>query len=164
MTLIETLEDIRALRENREVECKLAQGRDGLGALPEDIWETYSAFANTDGGDIFLGLRELADETYELAGIHYPERVIAEFLEGLQEPGRVSCNIMCQSFCRVITLDGKNLVHIHVPAASLQQRPVYIGGNPLTGTYRRENSWDVRLDADSVRSWLAHHDDSACGC
>lgn len=164
MTQIKSLDDIRTLRENREVECKLAQGRDGQGALPEDIWETYSAFANTDGGDIFLGLKERPDQTYELAGIVYPERVIDAFLRGLNEPGRVSCNVMCASLCRVITLGDRNLVHIHVPAASPQQRPVYIGGNPLTGTYRREHSFDVRLDADSVRAWLHGHDDSACRC
>ena len=58
MVNIETLGDIATLRESSEVECKLAQGRDGKGKLPEDIWESYSAFANTDGGDILLGLRE----------------------------------------------------------------------------------------------------------
>ena len=164
MTLVETLDDIRALRESREVECKLAQGRDGDGALPEDIWETYSAFANTDGGDIFLGLREHPDQTYELAGIRHPQRVIDAFLEGLEQPGRVSCNLMCRSFCRVVTIDGRHLIQIHVPEARLEQKPVFINGNPLTGTYQRVSSWDMRLDADSVQSLLDGHDPSSCRC
>ena len=49
---IKSLEDISILRESSEVECKLANGKNGKGALPNDMWESYSAFANTDGGAI----------------------------------------------------------------------------------------------------------------
>lgn len=37
MLEIITLADIAALPENFEVECKLAVGKDGKGALPKDI-------------------------------------------------------------------------------------------------------------------------------
>ena len=47
---IASLDDLSLLRESVSLECKLAQGRDGKGALPEDFWPTYSAMANTDGG------------------------------------------------------------------------------------------------------------------
>ncbi|WP_246069317.1 AlbA family DNA-binding domain-containing protein [Marinobacter piscensis] len=46
------------LTESAELECKLAGGRDGKGNLPKDFWATYSAFANTNGGLVLLGLRE----------------------------------------------------------------------------------------------------------
>lgn len=69
---------ISDLKENAIVECKLAQGRDGKGALPKYFWETYSAFANTTGGDIFLGLKEKAQGSFEVAGIQDTQKVIDE--------------------------------------------------------------------------------------
>ena len=52
----ETITDwLSDLTESAELECKLAGGRDGKGALPKDFWATYSAFANTHGGLVLLG-------------------------------------------------------------------------------------------------------------
>lgn len=50
--------DLELLRESVDLECKLAAGRDGKGALPEDFWPTYSSFANTEGGLVLFGVRE----------------------------------------------------------------------------------------------------------
>lgn len=34
---IQSLEDLDALRESHELECKLAQGQDGQGEVPKDF-------------------------------------------------------------------------------------------------------------------------------
>lgn len=78
MLEIDSLEDIAALRESVDLECKLAQGHDGKGALPKEFWPTYSAFANTQGGDIFLGVREKSGGRFELAGVADPQKVLDE--------------------------------------------------------------------------------------
>lgn len=64
---LETLQ----LDENHERECKLVED-----AIPESIWETYSAFANTDGGTILLGVREHRD-SFTINGL--TDRQIAKY-------------------------------------------------------------------------------------
>ncbi|MEY2726480.1 MAG: hypothetical protein RLZZ458_2347 [Planctomycetota bacterium] len=54
---IQSRADLELLRESVDLECKLAAGRDGQGAVPEDFWRTYSSFANTDGGIVLLGVQ-----------------------------------------------------------------------------------------------------------
>jgi len=148
---LNSLDDIRALKETWQIECKLAQGRHGDGALPEDIWETYSAFANTQGGDIFLGLRERGPGDYELAGILNPGKVIAELMAGVNDPKRVSVNLLCIDSVSIIDIEGLSIIHIYVPKAPVYLRPVYIGNDPLSGSYVRDRDADMRLDPDRVR-------------
>lgn len=52
-----TSEQLFALGEGCDLECKAAQGRDGRGELPEDFWRSYSAMANADGGVILRACR-----------------------------------------------------------------------------------------------------------
>lgn len=73
MSEIVTLEDIAALRESVDIECKLARGAVGNGQLPRDVWETSSAFANSLDNAILLGLREQPDGIFD-AGWHHQYR------------------------------------------------------------------------------------------
>ena len=47
------LERIEEYREGNQLEAKAAQG-----GMPDTLWDSYSAFANTDGGCILLGVKE----------------------------------------------------------------------------------------------------------
>lgn len=153
---IDTLEDLLSLRESEEFEAKLARGRNGDGEIPKDFWETYSAFANTRGGYVVLGAREQADGHFAL-----PEEVInveklkTDLFNQLNNPQKVSANLIHSEDVYRVDLDHRALLVIRVPQASRQNKPVYINGNPLTGSYRRLHDGDRLCDADTIKRLLA---------
>ena len=154
MLKITSLDDIASLRENFEVECKLAAGKDGSGELPRDFWETYSAFANSDGGDVLLGLEERKGK-FVVNGIKNQAKVQENLWNLLNNPQKVSTNVLKPNHVRELVIENKTVIQIHIPKASRKQRPVYIGANPMSGTYKRRNSGDYCCDGETVRRMLA---------
>jgi predicted HTH transcriptional regulator len=156
MIKIKTLEDIQLLNENIELECKLANGRDGKGELPKKtFWETYSAFANTNGGVILLGVKETKDHTFEVEGINDIQKVLDEFYSGLENRHTISANIINEKDVEVITIDSKTIISIKVSRAPRHIKPVYRTSNPMDGTYQRVHSSDSLCSADIVKRMLA---------
>ncbi|MFZ3054230.1 MAG: RNA-binding domain-containing protein [Sulfuricurvum sp.] len=151
MTCTELLE----LKESTSFEAKAAQGRDGNGELPNELWETYVAFANTDGGMILLGAKEHKDGSLQFLGINNVEKVQQQFWTQINNPQKISHNLLSSSDMQVITCDGRNLLLIHVPRADRKKRPVYMGQNPLVGTYLRYHESDIKAKDEIVRHLLA---------
>ncbi len=151
---LRTTDDIFALRETENLECKLAQGRDGNGAVPKDMWETYSAFANSDGGVIILGLKETKDG-YKLAGIKNTESVVSDIYNTANNASKVSSNLLANNSVEVIEIDEAKIILIQVPRAPRQSRPVFLNGNPLGNSYRRQHEGDQRLSNEQVKRLLA---------
>ena len=154
MIKIDTIDDISALRETIEVECKLAAGRDGLGELPKDFWETYSAFANSYGGYVFLGLKETKGR-FDVGGIKNTKKVLDDLWNLVNNSQKVSVNLLSDKYITQFVVDRQNIICVHVPRAPRTSKPVYINGNPLTGTYKRQNTGDYRCDEEMVRRMLA---------
>ena len=65
--------------EHITLECKLAEG-----GLPKSLWETYSAFANTEDGTILLGIEENQREDdfnkrFVIKGVHSIRNLLKAF-------------------------------------------------------------------------------------
>ena len=147
------LENLQNYRENNRIEAKQA-----LGGLPESLWETYSAFANADGGVILLGVEELEDKTLRAVDLLDPQWLIEDFWTILRDPLRVSGNILTEEAVQVHRVGEKRIISITVPKADARQRPVYIDNDPYRGTYRRRGEGDCRCSREEVDAMLAERE------
>lgn len=151
---LDTLADLHLLRESVELECKLAQGQNGQGEVPKDFWPTYSAMANTQGGVVLLGVRE-KNGIFTAEGLSNPTKVRSDLFNNLNNPGKVSANLLSDADVEELQVDGKAVLLVRIPRAARQQRPVYLNGQPLGHTYRRLNDGDRLCDEETVKRMLA---------
>lgn len=101
---LNSISDFELIRESIDLECKLAAGRDGKGALPKDFWPTYSAFANTNGGIVLLGVRE-EKEQFHVEGIVNPSKVRKELFDGMNNRQKVSCSLLTDAMVSELVLE-----------------------------------------------------------
>ena len=150
----EILEELN-IKENHERECKLA-----AGGLPESIWETYSSFANTNGGTILLGIREYRD-SFTVEGLTDKQIVKyqKDFWSTLNGRNKVSKNILLNHHVRPVAVGEKKILRIDVPAADRHDKPVYIGTDPMKGTYKRDYEGDFLCTEEAVRAMFADQRD-----
>ena len=144
--------DVNKLEKYRENNC--IEAKKALGGLPKSLWESYSAFANTFGGIILLGVEELGDRSLHAVGIDDPVYMLEQIWAILGDTRRVSCNILTEQDVQIETVSGKKIVFINVPRAHRKDKPVYIGGDPFTGTYRRNGDGDYHCTKEQVQAML----------
>ena len=141
------------LGEERDWEFKSAKG-----GIPDGLWETYSAMANTDGGCVVLGV-EYAEGRYRAAGLPDPAKAKKSFWDTINNRSKVNINLLTDALVSVQQVQGRPVMVIRVPRATRQQRPVYLGQNPLLGTYRRNYEGDYHCTEQEVARMLADRGD-----
>lgn len=140
-----SLERLATYKENRGLEVK-----SGRGGLPSSLWETYSAFANSEGGVIVLGVNEKEHGRLVVEGLPDAYKTIKDFWNMVNNRQKVSSNILTDRMAYVDQVEGKDVIVIHVPRAERTSRPVYVGADPRTGTYRRNFEGDYHCSLEEV--------------
>ena len=141
-----SLELLTTYKENSLLEVKSARG-----GLPNSLWESYSAFANSEGGVIVLGVKENAkDGSLYVEGLEDVHKLMKDFWNMVNNRQKVSCNILTDSMAVPDKIEGKDVIVICVPRAERTSRPVYVGSDPRTGTYRRNFEGDYHCSIDEV--------------
>ncbi len=147
----EIIEGLAQQGETSEVEFKSASG-----GFPSSFWETYSAFANTNGGTIVLGVHEknnvfLYDGLTEEQVVKYKKI----FWDSAHNKGKISVCLPSENDVRIENIDGVCVLSVRIPRASYNLRPVYVTSNPFGHTYRRNHEGDYLCTDAEVRRMFA---------
>jgi len=139
--------------EKVDIECKKSEDK-----LSNSIYESYSAFANTKGGIIILGIKEdktktRNEERFIFQGIKNPSKQIEDFWNTVNSK-KVNVSILKDEDVYIVEEDGLNFIVINVPRADFNSRPVYVGENPYTGTFKRNHEGDYHATQDEVNAMI----------
>ena len=150
MITADSLRDLLKYGEKLTLECKKAESH-----VPNSVWETYSAFANTVGGTILFGVEEHQKEKdpekrFTIANIENPQARLKEFWDTIHNSNKVNISILRDADVGTCVVDGKTIIWIEVPQADYTQRPVYIKGNPMSGTFKRNFEGDYHCKEAEV--------------
>ncbi len=135
---------IEKLKESNKVECKLAKN-----TFPKEALATYSAFANTDGGVLFLGIKEEGKDLVPV-GVANPDKVKKEMFDALNNPQKVSRNLITDEMVKEGEIDEKVILMVKIPRANYKEKPIYLNGNP-NQCYKRNYEGDYRCSAEEVK-------------
>ena len=128
--------------EKVDIECKKAEK-----SVPKSAYESYSAFANTKGGYIILGVREDKTKTdpnerFIIQGIEDAPKQKEDFWNTING-NKVNINLLTDDDVKIVEDGSISLIVIHVPRADFNMRPVYVGENPYKGTYKRNHDPEI---------------------
>ena len=137
------------LKENSEVEYKSAAG----GFPKVEFWRSFSAFANTNGGTIVLGVKE---KNHEFMPDGLSEELIVkykkEFWDSAHNKSCVSIPLLVESDVEEIgTEAGQRLLVFRIPRAPYNLRPVHLTLTPFGHTYKRRDEGDYLCSDDEVK-------------
>lgn len=139
--------------EKVDIECKKAESK-----VPKSVYESYSAFANTKGGYIILGVLEdktksVPEERFIIQGIKNPGTQKKDFWNTING-NKVNVNVLKDEDVFVVEEGDIKLFVIHVPRADFNMRPVYVGENPYKGTYKRNHEGDYHATEHEIKGMI----------
>lgn len=144
-------------KESYDLEYKSTEG-----GFPGSFWDTYSSFANTQGGTIVLGVKEKKGKfIFDGLTDDKIQQYIRNFWDCANNKSNVSANLLKEDDIKVEKYKDKSIILFHIPRAARTQRPVYRTTNPYNGTFKRNDEGDYKCTEQEVRRMFADADDSS---
>ena len=136
--LTEAVEALRTLHsEVTDVEAKSA-----VGGLPRSVRAAVSAFANTSGGVVLLGIDESTG--FSSVGVQDAGKMASDLSSMLADDFEPPIRALISQF----EFEGHLVVAAEIPAVSYEQRPCfYKGAGMSTGSWTRTGAFESETHA-----------------
>lgn len=134
------------MRENVNIEFKELDRV--TGKLPDSISKEIISFANTEGGEIYIGISN--DET--VVGVNNPDDVMTRLSNIAHDS--IHPDIIPFLQIRTIEMDGREVVKVTISVGT--ERPYYLASKGLkpSGVYVRRGSACVPLNEAGIRQMI----------
>ncbi|HRL64598.1 MAG TPA: ATP-binding protein, partial [Segatella copri] len=151
MNKINNIYEILSGGERVTLECKKA-----TKGVPTSLWDTYSAFANTYGGIILLGVVEHMNEQdnaerFEIVGVEDADKIRKDLWNTVNSREKVNINLLYDDDIQTIDIGGRKVIAINVPRADNTVRPIYINNNLSRGTFKRNHEGDYHCTEQELK-------------
>ena len=144
MTKDELIAKIKKYEWN-DFECKRAQR-----GFPDDAYKTVSAFSNTAGGYLALGIKDTRGNL-EIVGVIEIDKVQNDFLSSIRAGKKLNRNISVKE--DIFEHEGKTLLVFYIPEAKRKEKPIYLKGD-IRESYIRRGSGDERCTMAEIERFL----------
>lgn len=114
--------------------------------LSKRVWESVSAFANTDGGTLLLGVDE--NENFTVPPQFDADKTINQFVDGMGDGSKDGAKVVSPPPYSIHrdTLDGAQMVSVQVHENDAAHKPCYVKSKSVsTGSYKRQDDKDILL-------------------
>ena len=130
------------LKRLQDIEWDDFEVKQAKGELPKNIWETVSAFCNSSGGWIVLGVSQQGKQ-FEITGVSNAEKLEQHFFNVLRSQ---KFNVILMANAHKYLIEGKTVLAFFVPSSI--QKPVYF--NTPQNTFIRCGSGDQRATNSEI--------------
>lgn len=132
--------------------------KEALKELPKSFWESYSAFGNTSGGTIVLGIKEIKKPTDDghrwlVQGVQNPMKIKDTIMTSQFDDFQVNTILIENKDIKEKMINGKTIIFVHVPEASDDKKPVYLKKD-VHNVFVRESSGDVKAKGEVLQSLM----------
>ena len=127
----------------KDIEWDDFEVKEALNKLPDNVWETVSAFSNTSGGWIVFGIKQVG-KRFDVQGVENGEKIESDFLNTLRGGQKFNARLFVEG--KKYTIDNQLVLAFYIPSSPL--KPIYVN-NPIN-TFIRSGSGDRRASEAEI--------------